>query len=73
MNQKGFPKYVVTVLNKPENFNLGATLNDAKANLVKQGVVGGTTITVGTGEAEKNYFVMINSTYNGEATAVAAN
>ena len=68
LNQQNYPKYVVAVLNKPQDFKLGATLNAAKENLLEQGLAG-TTIT----EGSKTYFVMSNSTYNGEATAVAAN
>ena len=69
LNQKNYPKYVVAVLNKPEGFKLGATLDAAKANLLEQGLAGGTTITAD----DKTYFVMSNSTYNGAATAVATN
>ena len=72
LNQQNYPKYVVAVLNKPQGFKLGATLNAAKENLLEQGLAG-TTITEGTGETTKTYFVMSNSTYNGAATAVAAN
>ena len=72
LNQKNYPKYVVAVLNKPSGFNLGTTLDAAKANILNQGLAG-TTITEGTGETAKTYFVMSNSTYNGAATAVAAN
>ena len=72
LNQKNFPKYVVAVLNKPSGFNLGATLDAAKANILNQGLAG-TTFTEGTGETAKTYFVMSNSTYNGAATAVATN
>ena len=70
LNQKNYPKYVVAVLNKPQGFNLGATLDAAKANLLQQGLAG-TTITEVTGETAKTYFVMSNSTYN--SSNVAAN
>ena len=68
LNQQNYPKYVVAVLNKPQGFKLGATLDAAKDNLLEQGLAG-TTITAD----DKTYFVMSNSTYNGTATAVAAN
>ena len=68
LTQKGTPKYVLAVLNKPASLNLA---NKSIADVQKELLTAATNNeTNGKGflvdtESDKKYFIMSNSTYNG--------
>lgn len=62
LTEKNFPTYMVTVLNQPDNFNPGNTLDAMREILSEQNGEGIKTVQA-SGENPTTYFVMSTSSY----------
>lgn len=58
LTQKNYPKYMITVLNRPANFTPGQTLSEMEQKLSDEAGVG-----IMTTESETNYFTMSTTSY----------
>lgn len=61
LEKKNYPKYMVTVLNRPDNFVHGSTLNEMETVLTKS-----IYANLGEESAKKNYFIMSTTSWAGQ-------